>query len=137
MSCDPLPPTDPSDPPVARILERAGRLTSREAALLDAAIRRDVGIGLTARRVLDAHQRFLNATAMFDHWPDPANEMKEARRRVAIALGSPLRPFDPIEQDDGTVLWGASTATAYAVLGSGRAASSAELRAAWEEVTGR
>lgn len=127
----------PSDPPVAAILERAGRLTPSEAALLDAAVRRNVGVGLTARRVLDVHQQFLNATAMFTHWPDPAFEMTEARRRVAVALGAPLRPFDPVELDDGSVLWGASTATAYAVLGSGRASSSAELRAAWEEVIGR
>lgn len=136
MIRDPVPPMDPSDPPVAHILDRAARLSSSEAALLDVAVRRNAGAGLTARRALDAHQRFLNATAMFDHWPDPAVEMMEARRRVAVALGVPLRPFDPIEQDDGSVLWGASTATAYGVLGSGRAASSAELRAAWEEVIG-
>jgi hypothetical protein len=128
---------DPSDPPVARILECASRLSPTEAASLDAAVRTNVGLGLMARRVLDAHQRFLNATAMFFHWPDPALEMREARRRVAVALGGPLRYFDPVEQDDGSVLWGAATATAYAVLGSGRASSSAELRAAWEEVMGR
>jgi hypothetical protein len=125
---------DESDPPVQRILERAERLSREEAVALDADLRAQLGVGLTARRVLDAHQRFINATAMFYDWADPALEMENARRRVAVALGLPLRPWHAFEPDDGTVAWGAATAAAFAVLGSGRASSLGELRAAWEGV---
>jgi hypothetical protein len=125
---------DPSDPAVTRVLERAARVTSAEAALLAAAVRRRPGLILDAYRVLEEHQRFLNATAMFDHWPDPALEMAEARRRLAAALGVTERGSRPIEPDDGSVLWGAASAAAFAVLGSGRATSWEALRAAWEEV---
>jgi hypothetical protein len=126
---------DPSNPAVMRILECAARLTAEEVRQLDAAVRRRPGLVLEAYRVLEEHQRFLNATAMFDHWPDPALEMAEARRRVAAALGEvPDRAFRPVEHDDGTALWGAATAAACAVLGSGRASSMKALRAAWEDV---
>jgi hypothetical protein len=125
---------DPSDPAVMRILERADRISMEEAVLLDAAVRRRPGLILDAYRLLEEHQRFLNATAMFDHWPDPALEMADARRRVAAALGVTERGSRPIEPDDGSVLWGAASAAAIAVLGSGRASSWEALRAAWEEV---
>ncbi len=136
MSRDILPPMDASDPPVERILERAASITPEEATRLDAAVRGRTGLVLEARRALEAHQRFLNATAMFPHWPDPALEMAAARRQVAAALGAPGRHFEAIEPDDGSVLWGASTAAACAALGSGRASSSRALRAAWLEVVG-
>lgn len=95
---------DASDPKVARILQRAEHLSEREARALDTALREQVGVELAARRTLEAHQRFLNATAMFEHWPDPALEMAEGRRRVAIALGmTRAGRHEAIEPDDGSV----------------------------------
>jgi len=135
-------PMDPPDPPVAAILERAARLTPEEAAALDAALRANPPT-LDVRAILDEHQRWLNNWAMFDRWADPAVEMRLARERVDAALGIPARSHagrEP-EPDDGTVVWGAGTAAAQAVLASGRTRYSivedlAPLRAAWEAVMG-
>jgi hypothetical protein len=125
---------DASDNSVVRILDRAGRLTEAEALALGTAVRDRLGLEPLARRIIDGHQRFLNATAMFEHWPDPVLEMTEARHRVDAALGIPLRHHDAVEPDDGTTAWGAATAAACAALGSGRASSDRLLIAAWWQV---
>ena len=128
----------PSDPPVEAILERAERLTPEEACALAVAVRGRPDLRALAQSVLIDHQRFLNGWAMFDHWPHPADEMIEARKRVAAALGERDTPgHSPwIDADDGSVLWGAATAVAYAVLGSGRASLDRRLLAPWQSVVG-
>lgn len=127
--------TDPSDPSVAAILDRAVCLTDEEARPLDAAVREGPDLEPLAQMVMDDHQRYLNNWAMFDCWSHPWDEMVEARTRVAFALGysTTARPV-AVEPDDGTVAWGAATAAAYAVLGSGRACAEPRLREAWERV---
>lgn len=128
------PPMDPPDPPVARILERAARLTAAEAAALDAAVRSLPPGAEAARLALEDHQRWKNSWAMFDHWADPWIEMAWARQRVDAALGLPDRHHEPVEPDDGTVAWGAATAAAYAVLAAGRAGAVRSFRTAWDAV---
>ncbi len=132
-----LPPMDPSDPAVTAILERAAHLTADEAASLAAAVRAEPDLLDRARAALDEHQAWLNSWAMFDHWANPAVEMSEARLVVAAALGSAPRWQDGLVPDDGSVEWGAATAVALAVLGSGRAVSAAaSFRAPWESALG-
>jgi hypothetical protein len=131
---------DPPDPAVIEILDRAGRLTLEEATALDAALRARPNLVALAAEVLDNHQRWLNSWAMFDHWSAPSWEMGEARRRVAAALGlSPANYVPALDPADGSVRWGASTATACAVLAVGRARYSAGgelalLEEPWSEV---
>lgn len=129
-----LPPMDPSDPAVARLLERAAGLTRAEARALDAAVRARPPGDEVARQVLDDHQGWMNAWAMFNHWPDPAVEMGQARSAVYAALGQPRRWHDALEPDDSSVAWGAATAAAYAVLAAGRAPAPSTFRAAWDQV---
>jgi hypothetical protein len=130
---------DPPDPAVIVILDRAGRLTVEEATALDAALRARPNLVALAAEVLDDHQRWLNSWAMFDHWSAPSWEMGEARKRVAAALGlSPANYAAALDSDDGSVRWGASTATACAVLTVGRARYSAGgelalLKEPWSE----
>lgn len=132
-----LPPMDPSDPAVTAILERAGRLTADEAAALAAAVRAEPDLLDLARAAFDEHQAWLNSWAMFDHWANPAVEMSQARLAVASALGLARRWQDGLAPDDGSVEWGAATAVALAVLGSGRAVSAAaRFRGPWERVLG-
>jgi hypothetical protein len=120
---------------VVAILDRAGQLTHQEARALNAAIRERPDLEDLAALILDAHQRYLNYWAMFDNWAHPYDEMVEARRRVAVALGSvPARPLLGLQPDDGSVDWGAATAAAYAVLGSGLASAEPRLKEPWELV---
>jgi hypothetical protein len=135
-----LPETNPSDSAVAAILDRARRLTPDEARALDAAVRRLPDLASLAKLVLEEHSLWLNQWAMFYNWAHPSSEMREARLIVAQALGTvPAQPPDALEPDDGSVGWGAATAAAYAVLGSGRAWYSSgqephlpRLREPWE-----
>lgn len=127
---------DPPDPPVARILELAARLTHADAAALDSVVRSGIPTGKAARQALESHQRWLNSTAMFGHWPDPAIEMSWARQRVYAALGLPDRNHLALEPDDGSVAWGAATAAACAVLVAGRAGAPEWLGTAWRTVIG-
>ena len=136
--------TNPSDPAVAAILERARRLTADEARALDTAVRERPDLESVARLVLDEHYLWLNQGAMFYSWADPSSEMREARLGVADGLGGPAKTRDALEPDDRSVGWGAATAAAYAVLGSGRAWYSSKgesrlsrLREPWELVIGR
>ncbi len=129
--------TDTPDPPVAAILDRAACLTAEEALALDAALRQAPDLEPLARMVMDDHQRDLNNWAMFDHWSHPWDEMAEARVRVGLNLGvSTTHRPGAFEPDDRTVAWGAATAAADAVLGSGRACAEPRLREAWEHVIG-
>jgi hypothetical protein len=132
-------PTDPPDPAVTAILERAGRLTAEEARRLDAALRHGPDLEPLARQVLSDHQGYLNHWAMFDHWSHPWDEMVEARHRVGTALGTaaPDRSPRAFEPDDGSVGWGAATAAAYAVLACGRACQDPRFLAAWVAVLGK
>lgn len=133
----PLPPMDPSDPAVVHILERAARLTIDEATALAAAVRAEPDLVGLARAALDEHQAWLNSWAMFDHWADPTVEMADARRRVETALGVGSQWWGALVPDDGSVAWGAATAAALAVLGSGRAVSGRpRFREPWERVLG-
>jgi hypothetical protein len=130
------PPMDPPDAPVRLILERAARITSEEAEALDAALRSGSPTTGEAQDVLDDYQRYLNYWVMFDHWPHPYIEMCWARDQVDAALGLPPRPHQALEPDDGSVAWGAATATAYAVLAAGRAGAPDPFMAAWVSVIG-
>jgi len=125
-------------PAVTAILDRARRLTTDEARRLDAALRQGPDLEPLARLVLDDHQRYLNEWAMFDHWSHPWDEMVEARLRVATALGTaaPDRRLSALEPDDGSIVWGAATAAAYAALASGYACAEPRLLAAWVSVLG-
>ena len=127
---------DTPDAPVRRILERAARITSEEATALDAAFRTTAPDDGEVLAVLDRHQLWKNEWAMFDHWPDPYNEMRWARDRVCAALGLPARPLHALEPDDGSVAWGAGTAAAYAVLAAGRAGAPSTFGSAWGTVVG-
>ena len=154
MTIPDAPDTDPSDPAVAAILDRARRLTADEARALDAAVRERPDLESLAALVLEDHRRYLNRWGMFYNWPDPYQEMVEARLRVAGALGSvapeqltwagpgdraeiaATRRPDALEPDDGSVGWGAASAAAYAVLGSGRASDEPRLKEPWERILG-
>jgi len=130
------PPMDAPDASVRSILERAARITSKEATALDDALRTGALDDSEAQTMLDGHQLWKNQSAMFDHWPDPYVEMQWAREHVYAALGLPARPHDALEPDDGTVAWGAGTAAAYAVLAAGRAGAPSTFRSAWDTVIG-
>jgi hypothetical protein len=137
MAMADLPDTDPPNPAVLAVFERAGKLTVDEVQQLNAAVRRGLDLEALARLVLDNHQRYLNNWAMFDHWSHPWDEMVEARVRVATVLGAApaIRP-SALEPDDGSVIWGAATAAAYAVLACGAARAEPRFRAPWDLVLG-
>lgn len=136
--------TAPSDPAVAAILGRAGSLIEEEARALNEAVREQPDLKRLADRVLAEYDEVYRHLSWSFCWPDAIGEMCDVRRRVATALGSlAIEPRKALETDDGTVEWGAATAAAYAVLGSGqakvfglRASQLPRLREPWERVLG-
>ena len=133
---EPPPPadTEPWDAAIVAVLERAARLTPTEATALDAALRARPEVEPLAAQIVGAIEREVNFWATRADWEIPLEQMAEARRRVAIALGdTEAMRSGAFVRDDGSVAWGAATAAACAVLGSW-ASAAPELREPWDRV---
>ena len=122
---------------VVVILDRAERLSSAEAEALNLALRDRPELVPDALYAMGEHERFLNHCAMFDHWSHPWDEMVEAHRRVAKALG--VRTIGgggsaAFPEDDGSIAWGASMAAALAALPMGNATADLRFREPWDQV---
>jgi hypothetical protein len=118
------------DPALIGVLERADRLTQREAVALDVALRERPELDSLAWEILRGLEREGTFWLTRRDWQVPFEQWFEAQRRVGVALGARVPT-----RDDGSVVWGAATAAACAVLGCW-ASQVPALREPWDQTIG-